>query len=61
MRASFIKQHLHSFIYNGDGQVLTTARDMFKWHLGLKKTKSQYPELYKKMHTKAKLNNGTEN
>lgn len=56
----FYKTHLHSFIYNGDGQVLTTARDMFKWHMGLKKIKDQYPKLYKKMHTKAKLNNGAE-
>jgi len=54
----FYKTHLHAFIYNGDGQVLTTARDMLKWHLGLQKVKNQYPELYKKMHTKAKLNNG---
>ncbi len=54
----FYKTHLHAFIYNGDGQVLTTARDMFKWHLALQKVKNQYPELYKKMHTKAKLNNG---
>jgi CubicO group peptidase (beta-lactamase class C family) len=51
----FYKAHLHAFIYNGDGQVLTTARDMFKWHLGLKNEKT---DLYKKMHTKAKLNNG---
>ncbi len=31
---------------------------MFKWHLGLQKAKNQYPELHKKMHTKAQLNNG---
>lgn len=55
---NFYKTHLHAFIYNGDGQVLTTPKDMFKWHLGLQKVKNQYPELYKKMHTKAKLNNG---
>jgi len=54
----FYKTHLHAFIYNGDGQVLTTPKDMYKWHLGLQKVKNQYPELYKKMHTKAKLNNG---
>lgn len=53
----FYKTHLHAFIYNGDGQVLTTARDMFKWHMGLQQVKDQYPELYKKMHTKARLNN----
>nr|WP_299034723.1 serine hydrolase domain-containing protein [uncultured Tenacibaculum sp.] len=55
---NFYKTHLHAFIYNGDGQVLTTPKDMFKWYLGLQKVKNQYPELYKKMHTKAKLNNG---
>ncbi|WP_040252084.1 serine hydrolase domain-containing protein [Psychroserpens mesophilus] len=55
---NFYKTHLHAFIYNGDGQVLTTPEDMFKWLLGLQKVKNQYPELYKKMHTKAKLNNG---
>ncbi|TDY05775.1 serine hydrolase domain-containing protein [Meridianimaribacter flavus] len=54
----FYKTHLHAFIYNGDGQVLTTPKDIFKWHLGLQKVKIQHPELYKKMHTKAKLNNG---
>jgi len=54
----FYKTHLHAFIYDGDGQVLTTPRDMHKWHLGLKQIESEYPELYKKMHTRAKLNNG---
>lgn len=57
---NFYKKHLHSFVYSGDGQILTTAQDMFKWHLGLKKTKTKYPELYNKMHTKGILNNGTE-
>ncbi|WP_369971854.1 serine hydrolase domain-containing protein [Psychroserpens sp. XS_ASV72] len=54
----FYKTHLHAFIYDGDGQVLTTPKDMFKWHLGLQKVKNEHSELYKKMHTKAKLNNG---
>lgn len=54
----FYKTHLHAFIYDGDGQVLTTPKDIFKWHIGLQRVKNQYPELYKKMHTKAKLNNG---
>ncbi|MHB0756574.1 serine hydrolase domain-containing protein [Polaribacter sp. M15] len=54
----FYKTHLHAFIYNGDGQVLTTPRDMFKWYRGLQKVKNKHPELYKKMNTKAKLNNG---
>ncbi len=55
---SFYKTHLHAFIYNGDGQVLTTAKDMLKWHIGLQNVKKLSPELYNKMHTKAKLNNG---
>ena len=56
---NFYKAHLHAFVYNGDGQILTTARDMFKWHMGLKEVAINHPELYKKMHTKAKLNNGS--
>ncbi|WP_336069815.1 serine hydrolase domain-containing protein [Mesoflavibacter sp. CH_XMU1404-2] len=55
---SFYKTHLHSFIYDGDGQVLTTSKDMLKWHLGLQNVKKLNPKLYNKMHTKAKLNNG---
>lgn len=54
----FYKAQLHAFIYDGDGQVLTSPKDMFKWHIGLQKMKNQHSELYKKMHTKAKLNNG---
>ncbi|MGJ8716616.1 MAG: serine hydrolase domain-containing protein [Maribacter stanieri] len=54
----FYKAQLHAFIYDGDGQVLTTPKDMFKWHKGLQKVPNQHSELYKKMHTKAKLNNG---
>lgn len=54
----FYKTHLHAFIYDGDGQVLTTPKDMFKWHLGLQKVKNEHSELYEKMHTKAQLNNG---
>ncbi|MEL6559036.1 MAG: serine hydrolase domain-containing protein [Bacteroidota bacterium] len=54
----FYKTHLHAYVYNGDGQVLTTARDMFKWHVGLKRLESKSSALYKKMHTQAKLNNG---
>ncbi len=52
------KTHLHSFVYNGDGQVLTTPRDMFKWHQGIKNASIGTSELWNKMHTKAKLNNG---
>lgn len=55
----YYKTHLHSTIYNGDGQVLTTPRDMFRWHQGLKHALIGTPETWKKMHTKAKLNDGT--
>lgn len=55
---AYYKTHLHSFIYHGDGQILTTPRDMFQWHMGLKEIKTKYPGLYTKMHTKARLNNG---
>ncbi len=54
----YYKTHLHSTIYNGDGQISTTPRDMFKWHLGIKNATIGVPDLWKKMHTKAKLNNG---
>tara|TARA_R110002012_G_scaffold300131_1_gene499679 strand:- start:41521 stop:43161 length:1641 start_codon:yes stop_codon:yes gene_type:complete len=54
----YYKTHLHSTIYNGDGQVLTTPRDMFRWHRGLKHALIGTPEVWKKMHTKAKLNDG---
>lgn len=55
---AFYKTHLHGYIYDGDGQILTTTQDMHKWHLGLNRIKTENPELYNKMHTKAKLNNG---
>lgn len=57
---TYYKTHLHSFVYDGDGQVLTNPKDIFKWHQGLKKTKDRSPALYKKMHQRAKLNSGVE-
>jgi hypothetical protein len=47
-------------MYDGDGQVLTTARDIFQWHMRLRKMQSENPELYQKMHRRAHLNNGSE-
>lgn len=55
---TFHKMHLHSSIYNGDGQIMTTPRDMFKWHQGIRNATIGTPELWKKMHSKAKLNDG---
>lgn len=54
----YYKTHQYSIIFNGDGQVLTTPRDMFKWHQGIKNASIGTSELWNKMHTRAKLNNG---
>jgi len=54
----YYKTQIPSLIYNGDGQVLTTPRDMFKWHQGIQKSIVGTSELWNKMHTKAKLNDG---
>ncbi|WP_108805578.1 serine hydrolase [Aquimarina sp. Aq107] len=56
---AYYKMHLHSAIYNGDGQIMTTARDMLKWHQGIRNAIIGTPKLWKKMQTKAKLNDGT--
>ncbi|WCO00297.1 serine hydrolase domain-containing protein [Psychroserpens ponticola] len=56
----FYKTDFKSTIYNGDGQVLTSPRDMFKWHQNIKNATIGTSELWKKMHTKGKLNNGEE-
>lgn len=56
---AYYKMDLPATIYNGDGQILTTPKDMFKWHQGIRNATIGTPELWKKMHTKAKLNNGT--
>lgn len=55
----FYKTHQYSLFYVGDGQILTTPRDIFKWHQNLRKSIIGTPSLWKKMHTKAKLNDGT--
>uniref|UniRef100_UPI003444BC4E serine hydrolase domain-containing protein n=1 Tax=uncultured Tenacibaculum sp. TaxID=174713 RepID=UPI003444BC4E len=56
---TYYKMDLPATIYNGDGQILTTPKDMFKWHQGIRNATIGSPELWKKMHTKAKLNDGT--
>ena len=56
----YYKTDLKSSIFNGDGQVLTSPRDMFKWHQGIKYSTVGSNEIWKKMHTRAKLNNGIE-
>ncbi|MEO0340062.1 MAG: serine hydrolase domain-containing protein [Bacteroidota bacterium] len=56
---TFYKTHQYALFYLGDGQILTTPRDMFKWHQGLVQAKIGTPALWKKMHTKAQLKDGT--
>ena len=56
----YYKSHYYGLLYKGDGQIITNPRDMFKWHLGIKNATIGSPELWKRMQTKAKLNNGTE-
>jgi len=56
---AYYKMDLPSTIYNGDGQILTTPKDMFKWHQGIRNATIGTPELWKKMQSKAKLNDGT--
>ncbi|MCG8328850.1 MAG: beta-lactamase family protein [Chitinophagales bacterium] len=55
----FYKTHQYGLFYTGDGQIITNPNDMFKWHQNLKNATIGTPELWQKMHTKAKLNNGT--
>jgi CubicO group peptidase (beta-lactamase class C family) len=54
----YYKTHFHSVKFVGDGQILTNPSDMHKWHLNLRNSIIGSPELWKKMHTKATLNNG---
>jgi len=56
----FYKTHFHSVKFSGDGQILTNPTDMHKWHLNLRNATIGSPEILKKMHTKATLNNGKE-
>ena len=56
---AYYKSHLHTTIYNGDGQIMTTPRDIFNWHRGIQNATIGTQELWKKMHTRAKLNDGT--
>lgn len=55
----YYQTHQFSLFFNGDGQILTPPRDLFQWHQNLKNTTIGTPELWKKMCTKAKLNDGT--
>jgi len=55
----YYRTHQHSAIFNGDGQILTTPRDIFKWHQGIRNATIGTPDLWEKMHTKGTLNDGT--
>ncbi|QNM85092.1 beta-lactamase family protein [Polaribacter pectinis] len=55
----FYKTHKYGLFYVGDGQILTNPEDMFQWHLNIKNSTIGTLEIWKKMNTKAKLNDGT--
>ncbi|WP_040278924.1 serine hydrolase domain-containing protein [Psychroserpens damuponensis] len=55
----FYKTHQYGLLYIGDGQIVTHPNDMFKWHQNFKNSTIGTPEIWKKMCTKATLNNGT--
>lgn len=55
----FYKTHMYGLLYAGDGQLITNAQDMFKWHQNLKQAKVGNAALWQKMHTKAVLNDGS--
>jgi CubicO group peptidase (beta-lactamase class C family) len=55
----FYKTHQYSLRQLGDGQILTNTNDMFEWHKGITNATIGTREIWKRMHTKAKLNNGT--
>lgn len=54
----YYQTHQYGLHFLGDGQIITNPRDMFNWHQNLKHSTIGTPELWKKMHTKATLNNG---
>jgi len=45
--------------FTGDGQILTNSKDMFQWHQNIKNSTIGTPEVWNKMCSKAKLNEGT--
>ncbi|CDF79475.1 beta-lactamase [Formosa agariphila KMM 3901] len=53
------KTHQYGLFFAGDGQIITTAEDMFQWHQNIKHATIGTADLWKKMHTKASLNDGT--
>ena len=55
----FYKTHQYGLYFAGDGQIITNPKDMFQWHQNIKNSTIGTPEIWKKMFTKAKLNDGT--
>jgi hypothetical protein len=53
------KTHLYGLYFAGDGQIITNPEDMFQWHQNIKNSTIGTPAIWKKMCTKAKLNDGT--
>ncbi|WP_111708714.1 serine hydrolase domain-containing protein [Lutibacter citreus] len=55
----FYKTHQYGLYFAGDGQIITNPEDMFQWHQNIKNSTIGTPKIWKKMFTKAKLNDGT--
>ena len=55
----FYKTHQYGLYFAGDGQIITNPEDMFQWHKNIKNATIGTPEIWKKMFSKAKLNDGT--
>jgi len=55
----FYKSHQYGLFFTGDGQIITNPEDMFQWHQNIKYSTIGTPDVWKKMCTKAKLNDGT--
>ncbi|WBX73002.1 serine hydrolase [Tenacibaculum pacificus] len=53
------KTHQYGLFFAGDGQIITNPEDMFQWHQNIKNSTIGTPDVWKKMCTKAKLNDGT--
>ncbi|MBD0779228.1 beta-lactamase family protein [Maribacter sp. ANRC-HE7] len=55
----FYKTHQYGLYFAGDGQIITNPEDMFQWHQNIKNSTIGTPEIWKRMFSKATLNDGT--
>jgi len=53
------KSHQYGLMFAGDGQILTNSEDMFKWHQNIKNSTIGTPDVWRKMCSRSKLNDGT--